>query len=881
MRLRQQVSPGSVLALAVVWVAAAPAAAMTYVRLGDDQLFDRSPVVVEARVVAVEAAPGRELPAIDYLVEVGEQFKGFVPGSSLLVRVPGGVRPDGVGLFLRGVPRFAEGETAIFFLTPRRDGTFAVNQLALGAYHLARQDGRPVAYRDLDEARDLTPAGKAADDGVRDLALFRRWLRDRAAGRERAADYFLAPAAAPAEAMPAKYALIASSHEPVPFGCGDNGGHAVRWFDFDTIRPVTWRFQIFNGTGLDRSGLPDFQAALDGWNSDPNTSVQYLYLGQTTITNGFTRQDGANTVIFEDPNDEIGGSFSDGGVLALGGPWFLCDLEPHADLLFHPIVEAEIITQDGAHTFFEALADPSQAGREVFAHELGHTLGLAHSPRRDALMHAAIHNDGRGAAFHVDDLAAAYYLYGRDGRSGGEPLARPAPPSDLTAEVAGLTAVELAWADNSADESNFLIERRRRGELNFRTAATVPSGRSSYVDTVEPETTYTYRVQAQNAAGRSGPSELARVETPKDQRPLAPSHLWAAAVSRGRVRLHWRDHSDNETGFLIELKRQNAFVDIPFVVPPDMLHLELFGLTSGSSFTFRVRAQGDEGKSGPSNEATATTFPANSTCFNDDRRLCMAGGRLEVGVEYRLAGEDEYRPAMVEAATDDRGLAWFFSPGNVELMVRTVQVDRTFFIVVTGLTYLEYRVAVTDLTVHETREIHHPAGSFCDPEPQVVLTLPPGAAAGELASLLAGADFDPQAIKAGWDEAAGPRDLQDAKADACQLRDELLCLGGGRFQAELVRTPADGPPVPASAATVVGSTGFFSLTDPTRPDVIFRVLDGRALNGHFWVFASAAEPPAAYELRVRDTATGAERTYLQPADERCPVADLAAFSDTP
>jgi hypothetical protein len=884
MRSRLHGTPGRILALVLATAAlAGPAAAMTYVRLGDAELFDRSPVVVEARVAAVEAAAGSELPAIDYLVEVEELFKGFVPGSSLIVRVPGGVRPDGVGLRLWGSPRFAEGERALLFLTPRRDGAFALEQFALGAFHFARKDGRRIAYRDLEEAREVTLPGKAAADGARDLAAFRGWLRDRAAGRERAPDYFLArPSASPGPSgpEPGKYALIVSTREPMPFGCGEDGGHPVRWFDFDTIRPVSWRYQAHERMGLTSSGLPEFAAALQAWNSDPNTSVQYVYLGQTTITNGFTRQDGVNAVIFEDPNDEIGGSFSDGGVLALGGPWFLCGVAPLAGLDFHPIVEAEIITQDGAHAFFEGLADPSSAGRELFAHELGHTLGLAHTPRRESLMHAAIHDDGRGAAFHVDDLAAAYFLYGRLERTSDGPLPRPAPPSGLTATVADVPTVELAWTDHSDVESNFLIERRRRGEIGFRTVTTVPSGRNSYADAVAGEATYTYRVQAQNAAGRSGPSELIQVETPEDLRPLAPSHLWAAAVSRSRVRLRWRDRADNETGFVIQLKRQLALVDLPFVVPPDVSQVEVFGLTPGLAFTFRVRAQGDVGDSGTSNEATASMFPVDSTCASDERRLCMGRGRFAVEVDYRLPGGEE-RPAVVEAVTDDRGLAWFFHPGNVELLVRTVQADGSVLFVVTGSTHIEYRVRITDVTAQETWEIHHPSGSLCDPEPLAVPMPPFTEEALAAAAPAAGGDVEPDALSLTWDDAPAPRALGAASED-CSIRGELLCLGGGRFQAELTWTPAAGEaPVTARAATVIGDTGFFSLSEPSRPDVLLKVLDGRTLNQRFWAFASVAEPPVAYELRVRDTVTGVERTYRRAAGERCAVADLSAFSEAP
>lgn len=896
---RESIAPFLAAVLTAAVGAVRPAAATTYVRMSDAELLDRSPTVVEGRVAAVEAAPG-ELPAIDYLVDVEGLLKGFVAGSSVIVRVPGGVRPDGVGLAIRGAPRFAEGEEVLLFLTPRHDGTYALHQLMLGAFHVELRGAEKVARRRLAGAEEFVVAGRPAGpaDGRRDVEAFRSWLVDRAHGRARPADYFLPEEEdEDAAAAPEKFALVASTDEPPPFGCGATGGHNVRWFADEHPWPISWRYHADGQPGLLGGGLMDFQTALQSWGTDPNTPVQLIYLGRTRLTDGFLRQDDVNAVILEDPNDEIGGSFATSGLLAIGGPWFLCELESYAGEQFHPIVEAEIITQDGVSRYFESqAADPSLAAQELFAHELGHTLGLAHTPRRDALMRAVIHDDGRGASFDVDDLAGIFQLYGRPDipiDPDGPPipfLRPPRPPLELAATVAQYTQVELAWVDDSFTESNFRIERRGDGELDFRFVATVPSGLNRYVDRVGSESVYTYRVMAQNAAGRSLPSNLVRVETPHDPRPRPPRNLWTAAVSKFRMRLTWEDDADDETGFAIELQRQSAWVELPIELPADLTAVELLGLTPGTAFNFRIRSRNQFGDSEPSNESASTLFPVDMDCVSRDDVLCLGAGRLAVRVAYSGPGAGE-RPATVVPLTDEAGVFWFFGPGNPELLFRFLEIPAGddpadpghVEIVYTDASGVAYRITVTDAATGEVFERLHPAGGDCRAESRRFFfpkSTYVARRSRDLRALLARSERPELDLGALRPAPAGPTLAAAPETAACRRDDDTLCLAGGRFAAELGRIDALEPlaPRPARAFAGNGDSGYFSLDDPRQPDVLFKLLDGRAVNGRIWVFSSVAARDVSYRLAVTDTASGERRSYDQTAGLGCGVADAAAFA---
>jgi hypothetical protein len=110
----------------------------------------------------------------------------------------------------------------------------------------------------------------------------------------------------------------------------------------------------------------------------------------------------------------------------------------------------------------------------------------------------------------------------------------------------------------------------------------------------------------------------------------------------------------------------------------------------------------------------------------------------------------------------------------------------------------------------------------------------------------------------------------------CALASDQLCLGG-RFRVSVQFTdPRSGTSAAAQAIPLTGDTGAFWFFDAANLELMVKVLDGRAVNGHFWVFSGALSD-VAYTLQVTDIVTGTQRSYHNPQHHLASVADIDAF----
>ena len=119
-------------------------------------------------------------------------------------------------------------------------------------------------------------------------------------------------------------------------------------------------------------------------------------------------------------------------------------------------------------------------------------------------------------------------------------------------------------------------------------------------------------------------------------------------------------------------------------------------------------------------------------------------------------------------------------------------------------------------------------------------------------------------------------------APACDATDTALCLGDGRFEVTAEWTDFDGNDGVAHTMPDdfdgLGDWGTLWFFGQDNPEMLVKVLDACAVNGHYWVFLSPAST-VRYEITVRDVRTGAVKTYSKPLHVVPELfADTSAFA---
>lgn len=261
-------------------------------------------------------------------------------------------------------------------------------------------------------------------------------------------------------------------------------------------------------------------------------------------------------------------------------------------------------------------------------------------------------------------------------------------------------------------------------------------------------------------------------------------------------------------------------------------------------------------------ELWALPLAQPTVCTPGDERLCLSGGRFQVEVTWQDFAGNTGRGTAVPLTTDT-GYFWFFDAANVELTLKVLDgrgVNGHHWVFYGALSSVEYVVTVTDTETGVVKTYLNPSGILASVADTSAFRTGSATIAGATRTPTHHADSSPAGVLSG----------------PCVASSSRLCLQGGRFAVEAAWTDFAGNSGTGTAVRLTGDTGYFWFFGESNVEVVLKVLDGRPVNGKFWVFYGALSS-VQYTLTVTDTETGLQKQYHNPSGRLASIADTSAF----
>lgn len=256
---------------------------------------------------------------------------------------------------------------------------------------------------------------------------------------------------------------------------------------------------------------------------------------------------------------------------------------------------------------------------------------------------------------------------------------------------------------------------------------------------------------------------------------------------------------------------------------------------------------------------------AGGSCSQVDDALCLGRERFKVEATWQDAQGNTGRGRAVPI-TDDSGFVWFFEESNAELVVKILNgcaVNERFWVFAGGLTDVGVTLTIDDTLTGVSSSYVNPVGV-------------PFVPIQDIDALDACTAEDESGLSEPSIEAESPD--SSSEIAPCDEDEEQLCLGAeDRFRVSVHWSSPQGASGAGSPVRPLIDTGYFWFFDPENVELVVKVLDGCALNGHFWIFAGGLTDVET-TLTVSDTVTGATKVYTSAQGEPfVPILDAEAL----
>jgi hypothetical protein len=180
-------------------------------------------------------------------------------------------------------------------------------------------------------------------------------------------------------------------------------------------------------------------------------------------------------------------------------------------------------------------------------------------------------------------------------------------PAKVSAHAASADSILVVWTEVPG-ASEYQVERKGEADADgWGILGMTSAGETTYRDSaVESDTTYFYRVSAVIDDETAPPSDVISATTPVA--PPSATSVSAAAASSSEIALSWTDVA-GETGYRIERQGPGASWTSIATTGADITTYTDGGLTSETTYSYRVFAVNEGGDSEASEVVDATTPP--------------------------------------------------------------------------------------------------------------------------------------------------------------------------------------------------------------------------------------------------------------------------------
>ena len=475
--------------------------------------------------------------------------------------------------------------------------------------------------------------------------------------------------------------------------------------------------------------------------------------------------------------------------------------------------------------------------------------------------------------------------------TGPPPTDVPEAPTNAAATLLTSTVVLLSWEDNSANEAGFVIFSRTDGEEWTALRSVAANVTTATIQGLKAGSAYEFLVAAASPDGSAASGTAAVVLS------LAPpTHVDATLLEPTSVRVTWRDNSTAEEGFEVEYRSasnghpsatafggRDAIGDwtVGAAVVANRSSAIVSGLEAGRRYVFRVKALAATDFSFSLPGTVELVEPPPRGSMTD----CTPAGpvaRLSDDYYLRMCFETPSGVQMdasnyhLESAAS--GLAYFFDRDNVEVLVKVLDgcaINGHRWAFVAPVTDLAFNLEIVERSTGRRFTHRNPKSTTAKPRSDTA-AFPCEPGAGEAAGAVSAAATWATATDLAALPTAAPAPA-NADTPACEPDGPGVELDGG-YRVDMCVVLPNSEERPALDWGLGGpSSALLYFFDKENVEVLVKVLDGCAINGHRWVFAAPATD-LAFHLAIRGPG-GKQWNHLNPAGRTAlPRADTRAFA---